>query len=97
MVPQDSPHYTAIDLVEEELRRIFTAGYVVRVQGPLDLGPISQPEPDVAVVSGTIRDYAKAIPRRRCSSSKSQNLPSLMIAASKRVSMPVLVFQNIGC
>ena len=62
MVPQDSPHYTAIDLVEEELRKIFSAGYVVRVQGPLDLGLISQPEPDVAVVSGAIRDYAKAHP-----------------------------------
>ena len=62
MVPQDSPHYTAIDLVEEELRKIFSAGHVVRVQGPLDLGPTSQPEPDVAVVSGTIRDYAKAHP-----------------------------------
>jgi Uma2 family endonuclease len=62
MVPQDSPHYTAIDLVKEELRKIFSVGYVVRVQGPLDLGLISQPEPDVAVVRGTIRDYAKAHP-----------------------------------
>lgn len=62
MVPQDSPHYTAIDLAKEELRKIFAAGYVVRVQGPLDLGLISQPEPDVAVVRGTIRDYAKAHP-----------------------------------
>jgi Uma2 family endonuclease len=62
MVPQDSPHYTAIDLAKEELRKVFAAGYVVRVQGPLDLGLISQPEPDVAVVRGTIRDYAKAHP-----------------------------------
>lgn len=62
MVPQDSPHYTAIDLVEEELRRIFSAGYVVRVQGPLDVGLTSQPEPDLAVVRGAIRDYAKAHP-----------------------------------
>jgi len=62
MVPQDSPHYTAIDLVEEELRKIFSAGYVVRVQGPLDSGLTSLPEPDVAVVRGTIRDYAKAHP-----------------------------------
>jgi Uma2 family endonuclease len=62
MVPQDSPHYTAIDLTAAELRRIFAIGYVVRIQGPLDLGLISQPEPDVAVVRGTIRDYAKAHP-----------------------------------
>ena len=62
MVPQDSPHYTAIDLVEEELRKVFGAGYIVRVQGPLDLGLPSQPEPDIAVVRGSIRDYAKAHP-----------------------------------
>jgi len=62
MVPQDSPHYTAIDLIEEELRKIFSAGYVIRVQGPLDLGLTSQPEPDIAVVRGRIRDFAKAHP-----------------------------------
>lgn len=62
MSPQNSPHFTAIRLVEEALRTIFGAGYDVRVQGPLDLSPSSQPEPDIAVVRGTVRDYASAHP-----------------------------------
>lgn len=62
MSPQNSPHFTAIRLVEEALRAAFGAGYEVRVQGPLDLSPSSQPEPDVAVVQGQARDYARAHP-----------------------------------
>ena len=62
MSPQGSRHFTAITLVEEALRRIFEAGFLVRVQGPLDLGALNQPEPDVAVVEGGARDYAEAHP-----------------------------------
>jgi Uma2 family endonuclease len=62
MSPQNSPHFTAICLVEDGLRTIFGTGYVVRVQGPLDLNPSSQPEPDIAVVRGSVRDYASAHP-----------------------------------
>jgi Uma2 family endonuclease len=62
MSPQNSPHFTAISLAEDALRTIFAAGYVVRVQGPLDVSPSSQPEPDIAVVRGSIRDYANAHP-----------------------------------
>jgi Uma2 family endonuclease len=62
MSPQNSPHFTAIRLVEEALRIAFGAGYEVRVQGPLDLSPSSQPEPDIAVVQGHARDYARAHP-----------------------------------
>jgi Uma2 family endonuclease len=62
MSPQNSPHFTAICLVEDGLRAIFGTGYVVRVQGPLDVSPSSQPEPDIAVVQGSVRDYASAHP-----------------------------------
>src|SRR5215510_2408935 len=62
MSPQNSPHFTAICLVEDGFRTIFGTGYVVRVQGPLDLSPSSQPEPDIAVVRGNVRDYANAHP-----------------------------------
>ena len=34
----------------------------MRVQGPLDLGEISEPEPDVAVIAGNVRDYTDAHP-----------------------------------
>ena len=62
MSPQDSPHATALTLTAEELRTLFAAGYVVRRQLPLDLSPSSQPEPDIAVVRGNVRDYASAHP-----------------------------------
>jgi Uma2 family endonuclease len=62
MSPQNSPHYTAIRLIEDALRTAFGAGYDIRVQGPLDVSPSSQPEPDIAVVRGTARDYARAHP-----------------------------------
>lgn len=62
MPPQKSPHFTALSLVEDALHAIFPTGCAIRVQGPLDVSPSSQPEPDIAVVSGSIRDYAKAHP-----------------------------------
>lgn len=62
MSPQNSPHYTAIRLTEEALRTAFGASYDIRVQGPLDVSLSSQPEPDLAVVRGTARDYASAHP-----------------------------------
>jgi Uma2 family endonuclease len=55
--PQGGPHYTATRLVEEALRRVFGAGWDVRGQGPVALDDESEPEPDVAVVRGSIRDY----------------------------------------
>jgi Uma2 family endonuclease len=62
MSPQNSPHFTGIRLAEDALRAIFAISYDVRVQGPLDVSPASQPEPDIAVVRGSVRDYATAHP-----------------------------------
>jgi Uma2 family endonuclease len=63
MSPQSSRHATAIRRIEEALRRLFPLDrYDVRVQLPLALGPYSEPEPDVAVVEGTIDDYVEAHP-----------------------------------
>src|SRR3990172_511139 len=63
MTPQGSPHATSVSLVAEALR-LGCAGKVhVRVQLPLALGSDSEPEPDVAVVAGSIRDYAEAHPQ----------------------------------
>jgi len=50
-------HATGIRLVARALETIFTVGYDVRSQLPLALGPLSEPEPDVAVVIGGPRDY----------------------------------------
>ncbi|ACY49036.1 Uma2 family endonuclease [Rhodothermus marinus] len=58
MSPQSSQHATAVLLVAEALRSIFTPPvYTIRVQLPLALGPYSEPEPDVAVVEGAPRQY----------------------------------------
>lgn len=59
MAPQSSFHSTAVLLAQEGLRALFPveSGYAVRSQCPLALDEHSQPEPDLAVVSGGIRDY----------------------------------------
>lgn len=60
--PQSSYHYTAIGLVVRALTRAFGEGWTIRSQGPLALDDTSEPEPDVAVVRGDLRDYVAAHP-----------------------------------
>ena len=62
--PQNSPHYTAIGLAEEALRVAFGPGWLIRTQGPIALDAQSEPEPDVAVASGSLRDYSREHPAR---------------------------------
>jgi len=62
--PHGSRHYTSIGLVEDALRTAFGAGWVIRPQGPVVLDDESEPEPDIAVVLGTIRDYSGEHPAR---------------------------------
>jgi Uma2 family endonuclease len=56
MAPQGSAHFACICLCADAMRETFGINHVVRVQGPLLLGG-SEPEPDIAVVSGHPRDY----------------------------------------
>lgn len=58
----NSPHATGISLVEKALRALLPPGLYLRVQLPLALGRDSQPEPDIAIVSGDPRDYARQHP-----------------------------------
>lgn len=62
--PQGSPHATAIGLVEDALRLALGTGWLVRVQMPVALADDSEPEPDVAVVPGTRRNYRDSHPSR---------------------------------
>ncbi len=62
--PQGGPHMTAIGLAEDALRVAFGSGWIVRTQGPLALDDESEPEPDVAVVEGSRRDYVSGHPGR---------------------------------
>jgi Uma2 family endonuclease len=57
MPPQKDLHAAAISLTAEALSRSFGPGFWVRQQFPLHLSETSEPEPDVAVVKGAIRDY----------------------------------------
>jgi Uma2 family endonuclease len=62
--PQDAPHSLGIRMVEEALRTAFGAGWDVRGQLPIALDRYSEPEPDVAVVPGSFRDYRDEHPSR---------------------------------
>jgi Uma2 family endonuclease len=62
--PQGSRHFAAVQAMEEALRRVFGPGWQVRGQGPLALDEESEPEPDVAVVPGSFRDYVTRLPSR---------------------------------
>jgi Uma2 family endonuclease len=60
--PQKSRHATAVSLAATALRRAFGEHVDVRTQLPLALDAASEPEPDVAVVAGSPRDYRDAHP-----------------------------------
>lgn len=60
--PQGSPHAAIVTQVGQVLASAFGAGWHVRLHAPLALDEDSEPEPDVAVVAGTPRDYLSAHP-----------------------------------
>src|SRR5262245_4836880 len=59
MFPINPPHSMSVQLGQRVLQVAFGAGYHVRVQQPLHFGPRSEPIPDLAVVTGDIRDYVQ--------------------------------------
>lgn len=62
MPPMKSAHYASVALVQDALTHAFGTGHVVRAQAPLHLRRRSAPEPDIAVVAGTIRTWATSHP-----------------------------------
>ncbi len=62
MSPQGSAHATAITLIDNALREVFGSNYTIRVQMPLAVSLDSEPEPDIAVVVGSPRDYRDTHP-----------------------------------
>lgn len=61
--PPSPPHSVAVELVSDVLRKIFLEGYSLRHQTSVIHGNYSQPEPDLAVVRGNIRDYVNEHPK----------------------------------
>jgi Uma2 family endonuclease len=62
LVTINPPHAVSAELVGEALRSLIPPGICVRSQQALDVSTRSQPQPDVAVVEGSLRDYANAHP-----------------------------------
>jgi Uma2 family endonuclease len=63
-MPAPNPqHNTSVGLTDDLLRAAFGRKCWVRIQMPLILGLATDPVPDIAVVTGTPRDYAHAQPR----------------------------------
>lgn len=60
--PQSAYHFTTVRLVALALAQAFGEGWDVRTEGPIALDDDSEPEPDVAVVRGSLRDYLTAHP-----------------------------------
>ena len=55
MTPEGTAHSTGMHLVADCLRHVFGSGFFVRIQNPLGVDEYSEPEPDVAVVTGTVQ------------------------------------------
>lgn len=56
MSPIGPPHATAVNLVASALQSVLPSAWFVRSQSPITL-ETSEPEPDIVVVRGRIRDY----------------------------------------
>jgi Uma2 family endonuclease len=62
--PPSPEHYTAMRNSVRALEAAFGPDWEVRPDGPVALDDESEPEPDVAVVPGSTRDYRHAHPSR---------------------------------
>ena len=60
MPPMSRPHRTTVILVTQALQKAFSKGYFIAAQVSLEIGEFHDPEPDIAVFSGDIRDYSDA-------------------------------------
>lgn len=62
--PQGERHATVVGLVRAALERAFGRRYHIREEKPVALDERSEPEPDIVVVPGGLRDYLTAHPSR---------------------------------
>lgn len=62
VAPQLTPHALTILLVDAAIRPHLPTSLHLRTQLPMNLGPKSRPEPDIAIVSGSPRDYLASHP-----------------------------------
>ena len=62
MPPIGPQHQGLTTIIGGALRRAFGDGFVVREHAPFDIGAATDPEPDLAVVAGSERDYLEQHP-----------------------------------
>lgn len=60
--PQGSRHAMVVGLVRAALERAFGRRYHIREEKPVALDDLSEPEPDLVVVPGRLRDYPDSHP-----------------------------------
>lgn len=51
-------HRATVTLASQTLRAVFGDGFFVCERSPFETGEATDPEPDIAVIAGQIRDYA---------------------------------------
>jgi Uma2 family endonuclease len=61
--PVTSEHATSTTLTADVLRNVFGRNWVIRQQAPITISKFSEPNPDITVVPGKIRDFKKAHPQ----------------------------------
>lgn len=62
MSPIGPRHQMTTTKVTDTLRRVFAVGFLVSVQGSVKLSGRSVPQPDIAVLRGTYRDFFETLP-----------------------------------
>ena len=63
MSPMKSAHATALGLTAQILAIIFSENFIVRTQMPMSFSNTNSPEPDIAVITGSLRDFANSHPK----------------------------------
>ncbi|MFO0893228.1 MAG: Uma2 family endonuclease [Isosphaeraceae bacterium] len=60
---KDPEHSTVVEMTREAIARVLPRGWITRQEQPVRIpNRKSEPEPDISVVRGSLRDYAKRHP-----------------------------------
>ncbi len=62
MSPANPPHASTIDRITRRFYSAFSDLATIRIQSPITLGPLSEPEPDLALVAKDAHEYERHHP-----------------------------------
>lgn len=63
MSPMKTAHATVLSLAVQVLTEIFSKKFIVRTQLPMSFSKTNEPEPDAAVIKGSVRDFSNSHPK----------------------------------